>query len=50
MSGFTFADGFTNDLEGWTKAMEKTIAVPSYKRFLEVTSSYGLVVVPTILT
>jgi hypothetical protein len=45
MSGFTFADGFTNDLEGWTKAMEKTIAVPSYKRFLEVTSNYSLVVV-----
>jgi len=46
MSGFTFADNFTNNLAGWTKAMEQTIAVPSYKRFLEVTSSFDLVVVP----
>ena len=45
MSGFTFVDGFSNDLAGWTKAMEQTIAVPSYKRFLEITSNYQLIVV-----
>jgi hypothetical protein len=45
MSGFTFVDGFTNDIASWTTAMEKTIAVPSYKRFLEITSNYQLIVV-----
>jgi hypothetical protein len=45
MSGFTFVDGFTNDIAGWTKAMKQTIAVPSYKRFLEITSDYQLIVV-----
>jgi hypothetical protein len=45
MNGFTFADGFTNDIAGWTTAMEKTISVPSYKRFLDVTSKSRLVVV-----
>lgn len=45
MSEFTFIDGFTNDLAGWTKAMNETIAVPSYKRFLEVTSNSSLIVV-----
>jgi hypothetical protein len=45
MSDYTFADGFTNDFDGWSKAVEKTMAVPSYKRFLEVTSSYSLMVV-----
>ena len=45
MSGFTFAEGFTNDFDGWKEAMEKTIAVPSYKRFLEVASNYNPIVV-----
>lgn len=45
MAGFTFTDGFTNDLAGWTTAMNKTIAVLSYKRFLEITSKSSLVVV-----
>jgi hypothetical protein len=45
MAEFTYIEGFTNDLDGWTKAMEKTIAIPSYKRFLEVTSKSSLLVV-----
>ena len=45
MAGFTYTEGFTNDLVGWTMAMEKTVSVPSYKRFLEVTSNFNLVVV-----
>jgi hypothetical protein len=45
MSGFTFSEGFSNDFAGWKEAMEKTIAVPSYKRFLEVTSNYNPIVV-----
>jgi hypothetical protein len=45
MSVFNFADGFANNIDGWTKALEKTNAVPSYVRFLNVTSNYELVVV-----
>ena len=45
MSGYTFAAGFKNDLESWKLAIEKTIAVPSYKRFLEVTSEHKLQVI-----
>ena len=45
MSGYTFAAGFKNDLDSWKLAIEKTIAVPSYKRFLEVTSEYKLQIV-----
>lgn len=45
MAEFTFIEGFTNDLDGWTMAMERTIAIPSYKRFLEVTSKSNLIVV-----
>ena len=45
MAEFSFIEDFTNDLDGWTKAMEKTIANPSYKRFLEVTSKSSLLVV-----
>ena len=45
MSGYTFADGFKNDLDSWTLALEKTMAIPSYKRFLEVTSKHQLQIV-----
>jgi hypothetical protein len=45
MSGFTFAANFTNDLDGWTKAMQQTLAVTSYNRFLKFTSDYEPVVV-----
>jgi len=45
MAGFTYIEGFANDLDGWTMAMEKTDSVPSYRRFLEVTSNFKFVVV-----
>ena len=45
MSDFTFADGFTDDLGSWTRALEQTLAVPSYKQFIEVTSGHSPVVV-----
>ena len=45
MSGYTFATGFKNDFDSWSLAIEKTIAVPSYKRFLEVTSEHKLQVI-----
>jgi hypothetical protein len=45
MTQFTFSAGFSNDLSGWTAALEKTLAVASYKRTFEVTSKYSPVVV-----
>jgi hypothetical protein len=39
MSGYTFVHGFTNDFDSWSQVIQKTLAVPSYKRFIEVTAS-----------
>ena len=46
MFGCTFVAGFENDFHSWVQVIEKTLAVPSYKRFLDVTSKYELQVVP----
>jgi hypothetical protein len=45
MGKLNLAAGLVNDLDGWTKALEMTLGVASYKRFLEVTSSYVPIVV-----
>ena len=45
MSGYTFVHGFTNDFDSWSQVIQKTLAVPSYKRFIEVTSKHNLQVV-----
>jgi len=42
---FMFVDGFRNDLISYQIALEKTLAVPSYKKFLEITSPYQPIVV-----
>ena len=45
MSALKFSDGFVNNLEAWNKALEQTLAVQSYKKFLQVTSPFEPVVV-----
>lgn len=42
---FTFVDGFANDFASYQAALEKTMKVPSYKKFIEITSPYQPIVV-----
>jgi len=44
-SKFTFVDGFANDYASYQAALEKTMNVPSYKKFIEITSPYQPIVV-----
>lgn len=39
-------NGFVDDLNGWETALTEIVAVPSYKKFFEITSSYKAIVVP----
>jgi len=44
-SGFQLIDDLTKDITTWERVLEKMLAVPSYKKFFEVTSPYKPVVV-----
>lgn len=45
MSNFTLANNISDQLESWDDALKNTLKIPSFKKFLEVTSKHKPVVV-----
>lgn len=45
MATLNFINDFENTFKAWSDALEKTLSVPSYKKFLHITSHYEPIVV-----